>query len=192
MTDHHRVIAATPKNRRQEQDAVQISICGGPVAMAPSLGETSGIGSASPPTTSAGPAMRASTRVRWSLGVELTRFDGHLNLWGRGPLEESTCRTGDVLRMPRSSGLVSAFRFVEREKAVLPVTAMCRVLGVSPSGYWAWSHRLPSERARGDAALTERIRAIHERSGHAVPRRAIAPSRWVTGARSGARTRSSG
>jgi putative transposase len=38
---------------------------------------------------------------------------------------------------------------------------MCRVLGVSPSGYYAWRHRRPSARATDDAALTERIKAIH-------------------------------
>jgi putative transposase len=41
---------------------------------------------------------------------------------------------------------------------------MCRVLEVSPSGFWAWSKRPPSRRALADAALTERIRDIHERS----------------------------
>jgi len=67
---------------------------------------------------------------------------------------------------------VKAFRFVEHERATLPVTTMCRVLGVSSSGYWAWASRPPLERSRGDAALSERIRAIHERSRrtYGVPR----------------------
>ncbi len=56
------------------------------------------------------------------------------------------------------------FRFVERERAAFPVTTMCRVLGVSPSGYWAWSHRPPSARARADAVLSARISQIHLRS----------------------------
>jgi transposase InsO family protein len=49
---------------------------------------------------------------------------------------------------------------------------MCRVLGVSPSGYWAWRGRGPSVRSRADTALTERIRTIHERSRgtYGVPR----------------------
>lgn len=65
-----------------------------------------------------------------------------------------------------------AFRFVTREKANHHVTTMCRVLGVSVSGYWAWSRRAPSERARNDAALTERICKVHERSRgtYGVPR----------------------
>jgi len=41
---------------------------------------------------------------------------------------------------------------------------MCRVLGVSPSGYYAWRSREPSLRYRADASLGERIRLIHERS----------------------------
>jgi putative transposase len=59
---------------------------------------------------------------------------------------------------------VSVFRFVEQEKATFPVMTMCRVLGVSPSGFWAWRKRGPSDRALGDAELAERIRAIHRRS----------------------------
>jgi putative transposase len=40
---------------------------------------------------------------------------------------------------------------------------MCRVLGVSPSGYYAWRHRPAAPRAP-DAALGAQIRAIHARS----------------------------
>jgi putative transposase len=38
---------------------------------------------------------------------------------------------------------------------------MCRVLGVSPSGYYAWRGRPASPHAQKDAELTRRIRAIH-------------------------------
>jgi putative transposase len=67
---------------------------------------------------------------------------------------------------------VTVFRFVERERASFPVATMCRVLGVSPSGYWAWSKRPPSARARDDAELTATIRTIHEdsRGTYGVPR----------------------
>ena len=41
---------------------------------------------------------------------------------------------------------------------------MCDVLGVSRSGYYAWRGQPLSNRAREDAALTERIRAIHAAS----------------------------
>ncbi len=41
---------------------------------------------------------------------------------------------------------------------------MCRVLGVSPSGFYAWRHRPPSARSRADAQLSLRMSAIHQRS----------------------------
>ena len=49
---------------------------------------------------------------------------------------------------------------------------MCRVLGVSPSGYYAWRSRTQSARARRDEELREAIRAIHEasRGTYGVPR----------------------
>ena len=59
---------------------------------------------------------------------------------------------------------MTVFRFVEHEKADLPVTTMCRMLGVSPSGYWAWQGRPPSARSLADAELTGRIRQAHQLS----------------------------
>jgi putative transposase len=59
---------------------------------------------------------------------------------------------------------VSIFRFIDAEKASYPVTALCRMLGVSKSGYYAWRSRPPSERRRRDALLIEKIRQIHSRS----------------------------
>jgi len=41
---------------------------------------------------------------------------------------------------------------------------MCRVLGVSASGYYAWLHRALSERKLRDIQLGDRIEAIHRRS----------------------------
>jgi putative transposase len=41
---------------------------------------------------------------------------------------------------------------------------MCRVLGVSPSGFYAWRQRPPSARSRADAQLSLRMSAIHHRS----------------------------
>ena len=45
-----------------------------------------------------------------------------------------------------------------------PIATMCRLLGVSASGYYAWQGRRPSARAAGDAALLEHIREAHEQS----------------------------
>ena len=57
-------------------------------------------------------------------------------------------------------------------QAIYPVKTMCRVLGVSTSGYYAWRKRQPSRRAQADQKLLKRIRTIHERSKgtYGVPR----------------------
>ncbi len=57
-------------------------------------------------------------------------------------------------------------------RALYPIATMCRVLGVSSSGYYAWHRRAPCARSCADQALTERIQAIHERSRqtYGVPR----------------------
>ena len=44
------------------------------------------------------------------------------------------------------------------------MTTLCRVVGISTSGYYASRARTPCRRAREDAALTELIVAIHRRS----------------------------
>ena len=49
-------------------------------------------------------------------------------------------------------------------RAEFNVATLCRVLDVSPSGYDAWRRRSPSPRQCSDAALTERIRGIHQAS----------------------------
>ena len=73
----------------------------------------------------------------------------------------------DILKT--SGGLVRAgerldpregFGFVKANQAAWPVRTMCRVLGLSPSGYYAWVRRVPSARARRDAQLSERIKEI--------------------------------
>jgi putative transposase len=56
------------------------------------------------------------------------------------------------------------FEFVAAEKAEHSIKTMCRVLGVSRSGFHAWASRSPSARTVADAALIERIREIHARN----------------------------
>ncbi|MEZ5561223.1 MAG: IS3 family transposase [Pseudomonadales bacterium] len=56
------------------------------------------------------------------------------------------------------------FRFVKANQANYPVRTMCRLLEVSPSGFYAWQNRSPSKRHLADLALKVKIRAIHERS----------------------------
>jgi putative transposase len=59
---------------------------------------------------------------------------------------------------------VKCFRFIAAERANHAISLMCRVLGVSRSGFHAWERRGPSERAVSDAYLIERIRVMHKRS----------------------------
>jgi transposase InsO family protein len=58
---------------------------------------------------------------------------------------------------------VTVFRFVERQKATYPVRTLCRTLGVSPSGYYAWCARGPSAHALADRELAGRVRHAHAR-----------------------------
>jgi putative transposase len=53
---------------------------------------------------------------------------------------------------------------VNANQADACVQTMCRVLGVSASGYYDWLQRSPSARAIEDGVLVERIRAIHAES----------------------------
>ena len=49
-------------------------------------------------------------------------------------------------------------------QAAYPIATMCRLLGVSTSGYYAWAKRMPSRRAQQDVALLDAIRAAHAAS----------------------------
>ena len=53
---------------------------------------------------------------------------------------------------------------MKANQAAHSIATMCRVLGVSASGYYAWQRRGASARARTDAELLEQIRAFHRRS----------------------------
>ena len=53
---------------------------------------------------------------------------------------------------------------MSENRANYPIAVMCRILDVSPSGYYAWVKRPTSARALMDAALTAKIRAAHAAS----------------------------
>jgi putative transposase len=68
---------------------------------------------------------------------------------------------------------VSVFRFIATKRAEHSVKTLCRVLGVSRSGFHAWQRRAPSDRQLADAWLSERIRAIHDESRHTYGARRV-------------------
>jgi putative transposase len=67
---------------------------------------------------------------------------------------------------------VTIYRLVAAEEATFPVSRLCRALGVSRSGFYAWRSRPPSSRAVADAALTATIKAVHagSRGTYGAPR----------------------
>jgi len=56
------------------------------------------------------------------------------------------------------------FTFIDAERAFYPVRTLCRVVGVSRSGFYAWLERLPSTRHQQDHVLAEAARGVYERS----------------------------
>jgi len=53
------------------------------------------------------------------------------------------------------------FRVIDQEKHWHSVEALCRALGVSRGGYWAWVRRRPSARNLGDSMLLADVRRIY-------------------------------
>jgi putative transposase len=56
------------------------------------------------------------------------------------------------------------FQFIDVAKENSPVTRVCQVLSVSPSGYFAWRSRPASPRQREDLVLLAHIRSAFARS----------------------------
>jgi putative transposase len=56
------------------------------------------------------------------------------------------------------------FAFISGHRSQYPVRFMCRVLEVSPSGYYAWCKRRPSRRQQENQKLLEKIRLVHAQS----------------------------
>jgi len=52
---------------------------------------------------------------------------------------------------------------IKAEKANYPLNVLCRTMGVSRSGYYAWEGRSLSRRRRRNEELVERIRDVHRR-----------------------------
>jgi len=52
------------------------------------------------------------------------------------------------------------YAFIASQQGQYPVQLMCRVVGVSSSGYYAWCKRKPSQRTQENKALLEQIRTV--------------------------------
>ena len=50
------------------------------------------------------------------------------------------------------------YQFIEQHKHEFPIVVMCKVLGISESGFYAWRKRPACQRKREDARLIEEIR----------------------------------
>jgi putative transposase len=57
------------------------------------------------------------------------------------------------------------FAFIHAEKASFSITALCRVLGVTRQGYYAYAGRPPSARVVADAELCKAIHEVFVESG---------------------------
>jgi len=64
------------------------------------------------------------------------------------------------------------FEFIQAEKAHFPVELLCQQLGVSRSGFYAWSQRPESARQQADRALAAEVAQVHRdsRGSYGSPR----------------------
>jgi putative transposase len=76
----------------------------------------------------------------------------------------STSEREELARLRRQVKQLQTARDILANQAVYPVRTLCRVLGASASGFYAWRCRPPTARAMNNAVLTERIRQIHAES----------------------------
>ena len=101
-------------------------------------------------------------------GALTRREDRTAHALARGAGVADPKKGGGLLRQ----GKCMRFACVHVEKANHAVRRLCRVLEVTPSGYYAWVQRQPSQRQRDNDRLKVRIRAVHatSRSTYGSPR----------------------
>ena len=56
------------------------------------------------------------------------------------------------------------FTFIDAERAMFPVTKLCKILQVTRNGFYAWLKRPESEHRRRDRQLTVKVKAFHKAS----------------------------
>ena len=56
------------------------------------------------------------------------------------------------------------YPFIQQHEGQFSLSALCRVMKVARSGYYAWRNRTPSKREQADQQLTEQIKTVFEES----------------------------
>ena len=62
------------------------------------------------------------------------------------------------------------YAWIDDHRDRFEVARLCRVLGVSRTGYLQWRSRAPSTRSMANAALDARVAVLHAQSGHSYGR----------------------
>jgi hypothetical protein len=78
---------------------------------------------------------------------------------------------------PSTRRVRTTYEFLKATRGRYSVYAMCRVLGVAPSGYYQWLAQPISVRAQEDARLLRLIRASFTRAVHANSASLTSPSK---------------
>ena len=73
------------------------------------------------------------------------------------------------------------FKFIAKHRGIWPLTWMCEVLDVSPTGFYSWLSRSPSQRQREDEVLIRQIRRSFTDSGDTYGVRRVWPDRLAWG-----------
>ena len=73
---------------------------------------------------------------------------------------------------------MTKFAFVSAERVNHAVATLCRVIGASVSGFYAWLHAIPTvqSRAEAEAELREQIGRVFPPAGGSTARHASTPS----------------
>lgn len=58
------------------------------------------------------------------------------------------------------------YQFIKQQQGAFSIAAVCRVLAVSESGYYAWCKRAKSRREQDNARLLEQVRSVYQDSDH--------------------------
>lgn len=56
------------------------------------------------------------------------------------------------------------YAWIKQQRDLFPVIAMCRILGVSKSGFYKWLKAVPSPRAQRSERIRKTVQEIHEQS----------------------------